>query len=105
MSRCLCYCRRLLILLLVFCCAVSCSDKQAVTEEETKDHTPPAILNVKDIRIQVGETPDYLNGVYASDLTDGAVPVEADASGVHPETMGYYTVVYFASDKAGNTAK
>ena len=105
MNRRPCFFRRLCVLLLVFCCAVSCSDKQAETEEETTDYTPPAILNVKDIRVLVGETPDYLDGVYASDLTDGAVPVEVDASAVHTETMGYYTVVYFASDKAGNTAR
>ena len=91
-----------LILSLVF---ASCSAQRKEMEEESKDFTPPGILNVQRIQIQVGEEPDYHGEVRAYDIRDGDVPVEIDASAVNPDVPGYYTVVYRAQDKAGNIAE
>ncbi len=69
-----------------------------------KDDIPPEIFGTKTITALVGETISYRKGVYATDNADGDVYVSVDASAVDISTEGTYSVVYRATDNAGNTA-
>lgn len=80
-----------------------------VTQAETTltvvpDTTAPVISGVKDIFTQINGTVSYRNGVTAYDNADGTIRVTVDASGVDITTAGVYTVLYKATDRAGNTA-
>lgn len=68
----------------------------------TADTTPPALTGVKDIEILAGEGISYRTGVTAYDDSDGEISFEVDSSGVDPNTPGVYTVIYIATDRAGN---
>jgi len=68
------------------------------------DTTPPVIYGVKTIYAQQNGTVSYRSGVSAYDNADGNVSVKVDASGVDVTKVGKYTVIYTATDKAGNTA-
>lgn len=78
-------------------------------EEEPADTYPPWIQGTHPLhinRISRGELSlDPLDGVTAYDSVDGYVPVEVDMSAVNTERVGEYTVIYSASDKAGNLAR
>ncbi len=79
------------------------------TESETTvtviaDTAAPAIYGVKTIYAQQNGTVSYRSGVSAYDNADGNVTVKVDASGVDVSKIGKYTVIYTATDKAGNTA-
>ena len=68
------------------------------------DTAPPAIYGVKTIYAQQNGTVSYRSGVSAYDNADGNVNVKIDASRVDVTKIGKYTVIYTATDKAGNTA-
>ncbi len=68
------------------------------------DTVAPVISGVKDIRTYAGDTVAYRKGVSASDDSDSNVQLEVDSSGVDLTTPGTYTVIYKATDAAGNTA-
>ena len=68
------------------------------------DTAAPQIYGVKTIYAQQNGTVSYRSGVSAYDNADGNVMVKVDASRVDVSKVGKYTVVYTATDKAGNTA-
>ena len=68
------------------------------------DTTAPQIYGVNTIYAQQNGTVSYRSGVSAYDNADGNVTVKIDASGVDVSKVGKYTVIYTATDKAGNTA-
>ena len=70
----------------------------------SKDVTPPDITieGNSPVNLQLGDI--FVEpGVYAVDDTDGVVEVET-AGVVDPDTLGTYTLIYTATDNAGNTA-
>ena len=66
------------------------------------DHIPPVISGVADKTIIIGDAVLYKDGVSAEDDRDGTVRFTVDSSAVNPVLVGDYTVIYTASDKAGN---
>lgn len=68
------------------------------------DTTAPVIYGVKTIYAKQNGTVSYRQGVTAYDNADGNVAVKVNANGVDTSKIGKYTVVYTATDKAGNTA-
>lgn len=70
-----------------------------------QDTTPPTIEGVEDITVYVGEAVAYRKNIT---LTDGAgaehVTLTVDSSAVNTAVEGAYTVIYTATDAAGNTA-
>lgn len=99
---------------------VSCAGKQTVTVIATdeagnetrveaeltvrKDTVAPVFSGVKNLYFVLGDTLTYRTGVTATDNVDGKVKFSVDASAVKADTPGTYTVVYKATDSAGNTA-
>ena len=71
------------------------------------DTTAPEITGMKDMTVYVGNTPDYVKGVVATDDVDGDLTdkIEIDSSAVNVEKAGSYTVKYTCTDAAGNTAE
>lgn len=67
------------------------------------DTEAPTMSGVKDIRTYVGDTVAYRKGISVSDNSDSAVQLEVDSSGVDLTTPGTYTVIYRATDAAGNS--
>ena len=68
------------------------------------DTESPVIYGVHDITLYVGEGISYFSGVYAEDNADGSVQVTVDADSVNTKAAGKYTITYYATDSAGNTA-
>jgi hypothetical protein len=68
------------------------------------DTTPPTISGPEDISLYVGDTVSYKKDFSVSDNCFGAVALDVDASGVDVTKAGTYTVVYTATDAAGNKA-
>ena len=60
------------------------------------------ITGVQDQTVYVGDTISYKHGVTVTDDKDTDVELVVDNSGVDLETPGTYTVVYLATDAAGN---
>ena len=69
-----------------------------------KDTTAPTISGVKDITVYAGGTVSYRSGVSVTDDYDEAVTLTVDSTKVDLSTVGVYTVIYSATDTAGNTA-
>ena len=68
------------------------------------DSTPPIISLEGDAEMAVEQGSDFVDpGATATDETDGAVTVSVSGS-VDSETAGTYTLVYTATDAAGNEA-
>ena len=69
------------------------------------DTTPPVIEGVADITVYVGESVAYRKNIT---LTDNAgneeITLSVDSAAVNTAEEGAYTVIYSATDKAGNTA-
>ncbi len=78
--------------------------ESATTVTVITDTVAPAIYGVKTIYAQQNGTVSYRSGVTAYDNADGNVSVKVDASRVDVTKIGKYTVIYTATDKAGNTA-
>lgn len=68
------------------------------------DTAAPVIYGIKTIYAQQNGTVSYRSGISAYDNADGNVSVKVDASRVDVSKIGKYTVIYTATDKAGNTA-
>lgn len=66
------------------------------------DTEPPVISGVKDLFCYLGDGISYRAGVSARDAQDGEVEVEVVSEGVDLSKPGVYTVVYRATDAAGN---
>lgn len=69
------------------------------------DTQAPVIYGVVDQTHYQNETVDFLKGVTAVDDLDDAPTVTVDASALSQGHPGVYTVVYTATDAAGNTAR
>jgi hypothetical protein len=68
------------------------------------DTEPPVIEGVSDISTVVGGSVSYKRDVTVTDNLDEDVELVIDNSAVDLDTIGEYTVVYSATDSAGNTA-
>jgi hypothetical protein len=69
------------------------------------DTEKPVISGVVDLKVFVGDTIAYRTGVTVADNHDTDVPLEIDNANVDLTTPGTYTVVYSATDRAGNRAE
>ena len=81
-------------------------NKTTVSAKMTKstDPNPPVISGVPRIlEAYVGGTIAYRQGVTVTDAEDPSVQLQIDTSTVNLAVPGTYTVVYSATDKAGNT--
>ena len=68
------------------------------------DTVPPVISGVSDKTIRVGDSIFYKEGVAVTDNVDADIEVEVDNSNVDLNTPGRYSVIYYATDSAGNVA-
>lgn len=69
----------------------------------SNDFTPPWISNADEpLTVEKHSTPDYLEGVTATDSEDGACQVVCDSSNVDLDTAGTYYITYRAVDESGN---
>ena len=69
------------------------------------DTTPPVIEGVADITVYVGESVAYRKNITLTDNAgDEDITLRVDSSAVNTAQEGAYTVVYSATDAAGNTA-
>ena len=71
------------------------------------DVTAPVISGAEDLEADMdGDEPDYLDGVSASDDTDGDITssISVDNSGVDMSKAAKYKVTYSVSDAAGNVS-
>lgn len=66
------------------------------------DKEAPKLSGVRDITTYVGDAVSYRSGVSVSDDCDPTPKLEVDSTGVDLSTVGAYTVVYRATDAAGN---
>ena len=69
------------------------------------DTTAPEIEGLSDKHIYVGETVSYKKGVTVTDDSGVEPELEIDASDVNLNEAGEYTVIYRATDEAGNTTE
>ena len=70
----------------------------------TTDFNPPVIVGAHDIEFRAGQVPDYTDGVAVTDDVDPKPQLFVDDTEVDPMTEGEYTLMYLASDHAGNEA-
>ena len=76
-----------------------------ILPKEFTDTIAPVISGVNDFNLAVNSiAPNWLQGVTATDDIDGIVPVAVNATAVKLDTIGNYTIIYSASDVAGNTS-
>ena len=69
------------------------------------DTTPPTIEGVADITVYVGESVAYRKNIKLTDNAgDEGLTLQVDSSAVNTAEQGAYTVIYSATDAAGNTA-
>lgn len=78
------------------------STEQTDAVVNSDDKEPPVISGVSNKTITVGDSVSYLSGVTVTDNVDTDLEVEVDASQVVLGTPGEYTVIYKATDRAGN---
>lgn len=69
------------------------------------DLEAPQILGVKDILVDQGKTVAYRNDITVTDNRDPAPALSVDSSQVNLSEPGTYTVIYRATDAAGNMAE
>lgn len=67
------------------------------------DLEAPVIVGVKNLEAYVGDTISYKSGVTVTDNADPSPKLTIDNSNVNMEKPGTYTVIYTATDAAGNT--
>lgn len=79
--------------------AVPVAESPAITDLEA-----PVISGVTDKTITIGEGISYMQGVTVTDNVDSDIELSVDNSNVDLNSPGEYTVIYTATDKAGNTA-
>ncbi len=75
------------------------------TLEVIQDITPPVINGVKEITITEGDTVSYKKDITVTDDMDEKVTLVVDNSQVDTDVPGDYTVIYSATDSAGNTTE
>ena len=69
------------------------------------DTTPPTIEGVTDITVYVGESVAYRKNITLTDnADDDGLTLQVDSTAVNTAQQGAYTVIYYATDAAGNTA-
>lgn len=66
------------------------------------DVEAPVLVGVKDIVIYIGDTISYRKGVSVTDNCEVGAALEVDNSQVNPNEVGSYSVIYRATDLAGN---
>ncbi len=71
----------------------------------TIDLEAPVITGVADKFLYVGDTISYMSGVAVTDNMDTEPTLDVDRSKVDLSVPGEYTVIYTATDSAGNTTK
>lgn len=69
------------------------------------DVTPPEIKGVEPLTISQGDAVSYKKNIEVVDDIDPEPVLEVDASGVNVDKRGTYTLVYTATDAAGNVSK
>ncbi|MBD5523966.1 MAG: DUF5011 domain-containing protein [Lachnospiraceae bacterium] len=69
-----------------------------------RDKKPPVIKGLTTLSVAKHSVPDYLAGVSAIDVADGACEVTYDAGRVDLTVAGTYFVTYTSKDKDGNIA-
>ena len=69
------------------------------------DTTPPVISGVEELTIPLGGTVSYKKGVTVTDDCDENVSLEVDNHAVDLDKPGTYSVIYTATDFAGNRAE
>lgn len=69
-----------------------------------EDAQPPVIEGVEELTVNAGGSVSYKRGVTVTDNKDEEVELEIDNSQVNLNEPGDYTVVYTATDAAGNQA-
>lgn len=68
------------------------------------DTTPPVIEGAEDITVYVGESVAYRKNITVTDNAgDDGVTLTVDSKAVNTAAEGAYTVIYTATDQAGNT--
>lgn len=74
------------------------------TPTPVPDTEAPVFEGLCDKEVYVGETVSYKKDVTVTDNVDADVKIGIDAAEVNLDVPGQYTVVYTATDSAGNTA-
>lgn len=69
-----------------------------------EDNEPPKIEGAKDQTVFIGDKVSYKRGVKVTDNIDEEVDLVVDSSSVNLKEPGSYSVIYKATDSAGNTA-
>lgn len=69
------------------------------------DTTPPTVSGTKDLIAYLGSGVSYLSGVNATDNCDAGVTLSVDTSAVNLKAVGFYNVIYRATDAAGNVTE
>lgn len=69
------------------------------------DTVPPTISGVKPIRVYVGDTVHYRQGISVTDDTDPSPKLTIDSSQVNLKKPGTYKIIYTATDASGNITK
>ena len=69
------------------------------------DVTAPVITLLGDNPVTINQNTQYVDaGATATDNEDASVSVSSTASSINTEVVGVYTIRYYATDAAGNTA-
>ena len=69
------------------------------------DVTPPVISGANaTLKVEKHSSPNFMEGVSATDARDGAVTVSVDSSRVDLDKAGTYFITYTARDSSGNVA-
>ncbi|HHY81317.1 MAG TPA: DUF5011 domain-containing protein [Clostridiales bacterium] len=75
------------------------------TDKNNQRDTEPPVITGEDVKeVFVGDRVSYKNHVTVTDNMDDNVKLEIDSSAVNLKKAGTYTVIYKATDSAGNTA-
>ncbi len=77
--------------------------KQTAKLTLVEDTVAPVITGVKDLLVYVGDTVSYRSGVKVTDNSGVEIELKVDSSAVDVKKAGTYTIVYSATDGAGNT--
>lgn len=75
------------------------------SQEEPIDNTAPIIEGAKDLTVYIGDTVSYRSNITVTDDTDASPTLTIDSSKVNLSKAGSYTVIYTATDTAGNKSQ